>query len=145
MICILIAILSGALMSIQGVFNTEVTKETSIWVSVSFVQFTALITSLALWFISDRENSFKKLLEVQPKYYLLGGIIGALITYTVIKAVDKLGPAKAVMIIVVSQLLTAYFIELLGIFGTERVSFSFRKIIGIILAIVGIVIFKWNC
>ena len=28
-----IALISGALMSIQGVFNTEVTKQTSIWVS----------------------------------------------------------------------------------------------------------------
>ena len=33
MIGILIALISGALMSIQGVFNTEVTKQTSIWVS----------------------------------------------------------------------------------------------------------------
>ncbi|HPZ52329.1 MAG TPA: DMT family transporter [Clostridia bacterium] len=145
MICILIAILSGALMSIQGVFNTELTNDTSIWVSVSFVQLSALITSLCVWFISDRNNSFKKLFHVQPRYILLGGIIGAFITYTVIKAVDKLGPAKAVMIIVISQLLTAYLIELFGMFGTEKVSFSIRKIIGLILAIIGIVIFKWNC
>ena len=27
------ALISGALMSIQGVFNTEVTKQTSLWVS----------------------------------------------------------------------------------------------------------------
>lgn len=32
-----IALLSGALMSIQGVFNTEVTKQTSLWVSSAFV------------------------------------------------------------------------------------------------------------
>ena len=29
----LIALVSGALMSIQGVLNTEVTKQTGIWVS----------------------------------------------------------------------------------------------------------------
>ena len=34
---ILIAMLSGALMSVQGVFNTQVTKNTSLWVSTSFV------------------------------------------------------------------------------------------------------------
>lgn len=33
MIGIFIALLSGALMSIQGVFNTEVTERTSIWVA----------------------------------------------------------------------------------------------------------------
>ena len=36
----IIALLSGALMSIQGVFNTEVTKQTSICVSAGFVQLT---------------------------------------------------------------------------------------------------------
>ena len=29
----LVALISGALMSIQGVFNTEVTKQSSLWVS----------------------------------------------------------------------------------------------------------------
>ena len=38
---ILIALVSGALMSIQGVFNTEVTKQTSIWVSAGWVQLAA--------------------------------------------------------------------------------------------------------
>lgn len=28
---ILVALLSGALMSLQGIFNTEVTKQSSIW------------------------------------------------------------------------------------------------------------------
>ncbi|MDU3398472.1 MAG: EamA-like transporter family protein, partial [Clostridiales bacterium] len=28
----IIALVSGALMSLQGVFNTEVTKQTSVWV-----------------------------------------------------------------------------------------------------------------
>ena len=34
----LIALLSGALMSVQGVFNTQVTKSTGIWVSNGWVQ-----------------------------------------------------------------------------------------------------------
>lgn len=32
-----IAILSGALMSVQGVFNTQVTKQSGIWVANAFV------------------------------------------------------------------------------------------------------------
>ena len=34
---IIVALLSGALMSIQGVFNTEVTKQTGTWLTNSFV------------------------------------------------------------------------------------------------------------
>lgn len=50
MIGIFIALLSGALMSVQGVFNTEVTKGTSMWVSNSWVQFSALVICLVGWF-----------------------------------------------------------------------------------------------
>ena len=49
---ILVAAISGALMSVQGVFNTEVTKQTSIWLSASFVQLTALAVCVAAWFIT---------------------------------------------------------------------------------------------
>ena len=51
-----IALLSGALMSIQGVFNTEVTKQTSLWVSSAFVQFTALLVCLVAWLFTDRTS-----------------------------------------------------------------------------------------
>ena len=34
----IVAIISGALMSLQGVLNTNVTKASSIWVAAGFVQ-----------------------------------------------------------------------------------------------------------
>ncbi len=75
---------------------------------------------------------------------LFGGVIGAFITLTVIQSMSQLGPARAVMLIVVSQLLIAYLIELFGLFGVEKVEFDWRKVIGMGLAISGIIIFKWK-
>ena len=43
----LIALLSGALMSVQGVFNTQVTKTTGMWVSNGWVQFSAFLLCAA--------------------------------------------------------------------------------------------------
>ena len=108
---VMIALASGALMSIQGVFNTDVTKQTSLWVSAAFVQFTALLVCLAAWLLHDR-TSFQSLWEIQDKYVLLGGAIGALITATVIRSMNALGPAKAAMLIVIAQLAVAWLIEL---------------------------------
>jgi len=142
MLGILIALLSGALMSIQGVFNTEVSKNTNIWISAGWVQLTALLVCIAAWFFTGRGNILG-LFQVENKYMLLGGVIGAFITFTVIKAMDGLGPARAVMLIVVSQLLVAYLIEVFGIFGVEKVGFEWKKLLGMALAIGGIVIFKW--
>lgn len=143
MIGILIALLSGALMSIQGVFNTEVTKNSSIWVSSSWVQFTALLVCASAWLITGRE-SFRGLFVMDHKYMLLGGVIGAFITFTVIKSMSSLGPARSVMLIVIAQLLVAYLIELFGIFGVEKEPFEWRKMIGMAIAIAGVIIFKWK-
>ena len=143
MIGFFIAMLSGACMSIQGVFNTQVTKTTGIWVANTFVQFTALLVCLAAWALTDR-TSFSAIMKVEPKYMLLGGAIGAVITYTVIKSMEMLGPAKAVMVIVVAQILVAYLIELFGLFGVEKQPWDNKKAFGMLLAIAGIILFKWK-
>lgn len=143
MIGFLIALISGALMSVQGVFNTQVTKASSIWAASAFVQFTALLVCLGAWLVTDR-SPLTQVFSVQPKYMLLGGAFGAFITYTVIKSMDLLGPAKAVMLIVVAQLLVAYGIELLGWFQADKQPWEWRKAIGMAVAVLGIVIFKWK-
>lgn len=140
---ILIALLSGALMSIQGVFNTEVTKQTSLWVSTGWVQFSAFLVCAAAWLFTGRQ-SVGALWQVENKYTLLGGVIGAFITITVIQSMSALGPAKAAMLIVISQLAVAYVIELFGMFGADKQPFEWRKILGMAVAIAGIVIFKWQ-
>ncbi len=139
---ILIALLSGALMSVQGVFNTEVTKQTSLWISSGFVQLSALAVCTAMWFFSGRQNPLE-ILWVEPKYMLLGGVIGAFITVTVIKSMDSLGPARAAMLIVIAQLIVAYVIELAGLFGVEKQPLEWRKVIGMAVAIAGVIVFKW--
>nr|WP_130434131.1 DMT family transporter [Cuneatibacter caecimuris] len=140
---LLLALLSGALMSVQGVFNTEVTKQSSIWVAAGFVQITAFVVCLAAWLITGRE-SVSSLFSVHPWYMLLGGVIGAFITITVIMSMNSLGPAKAALLIVTAQVLVAYLIELFGLFGVEKAGFEWRKLFGMLLAVGGIALFKWD-
>ena len=137
------ALISGALMSIQGVFNTEVTRQSSLWVSTGWVQLSAFAVCVLVWLFTGRQ-SIAALWQIENKYVLLGGVIGAFITITVIQSMGALGPAKAAMLIVISQLIVAYLIELLGIFGVAKAPFEWRKILGMLIAIVGIVIFKWQ-
>ncbi len=139
---IVIALISGAFMSIQGVFNTEVTKQTSIWVSSGWVQLTAFLTCLVMWLCTGREQ-ISGLSQVQPWYMLTGGGIGALITYTVIKSVGSLGPARSALLIVVAQIIVAYGIEVFGLFGVEKAGLEWKKLIGAAVAIAGIVIFRY--
>ena len=143
MIGFLIALLSGALMSVQGVFNTKVTQTTGMWVSNGWVQFTAFIVCVIAWLVTGRD-SIATLAKVEPKYVLLGGVIGAGITWTVIKSIEMLGPAKSALLIVVAQLLVSYLIELFGMFGMDKEPFEWRKLFGMVVAAVGITIFQWK-
>ena len=138
---IMIALLSGALMSIQGVFNTGVTKQTSLWVATGFVQLTALLVCIAAWLFTGRQ-SISVIANVSPKYLLLGGVIGAFITMTVVKSMGHLGPASATLLIVVAQLAVSYLIELFGLFGADKTDFSLRKLLGLGIAVIGIIIFR---
>ena len=139
----LIALLSGALMSVQGVFNTQVTKTTGMWVSNGWVQLSAFAVCLVAWFIAGRDDVMT-IAKVEPKYMLLGGVIGAGITWTVIKSMEQLGPAKAALLIVISQLIIAYVIELLGLFGVDKQPVDWRKIGGMALALIVVAIFQWE-
>lgn len=137
----IIAIVSGALMSIQGVWNTTLTEKSSQWVTNSFVQASALAVSLIIWLCTGRE-SFAKLFRVDNKWLLLSGVLGTFITMTVIKSTASLGPAKAVLLIVIAQLTVSYIIELLGLWGMDKQPFELKKLIGLLVSIGGIIIFS---
>ena len=143
MIGFFIAAASGILMSVQGVFNTGVSKTTGLWVSNSWVQATALLICLGGWMLTGREQ-FSMLFKVQPRYILLGGVLGAFITLTVMKSMNVLGPAKAVLFIVIAQIASAYVIQLFGWFGTSKTELSVHKILGLAVAGAGILIFQWE-
>ena len=130
-------------MSVQGVFNTQVTKTTGMWVSNGWVQLSAFAVCVVAWLIAGRDDILT-LTKVEPKYVLLGGAIGAGITWTVIKSMEQLGPAKAALLIVIAQLIVAYVIELLGLFGVDKQPVDWRKIGGMVIALIGIAIFQWE-
>ena len=134
---ILVALLSGALMSLQGIFNTEVTKQSSIWAAAGWVQLTAFLVCVAAWFFTGRD-SVGTLWQVENKYTLLGGILGTFITVTVIRSMGKLGPAQATMLIVIAQLVVSYLIEMFGLFGVEKQPFEWKKLAGTAI------LFKWE-
>ena len=109
----------------------------------AWVQLTAFAVCLIAWLIAGRDNPMV-LMKVEPRYLLLGGVIGAGITLTVIRAMNQLGPAKAALLIVIAQLIVAYGIELLGLFGVDKEPLEWRKVIGMGIALIGIAIFSGN-
>ena len=42
-----------------------------------------------------------------------------------------------------AQIIVAYAIEVMGLFGVDKVGFEWKKAIGALVAIAGIIIFRW--
>lgn len=139
---IICAIISGIAMSVQGVFNTRLGEKIGVFETTLLVQIIALITSLIVFLIWGN-GSFSNLKDAN-KLYLLGGILGVVITFTVIASVGSMGPSLGIGIILVSQLLTASLIDAFGLFGNEKMSLSLNHFLGIAIMIIGIIIFKYN-
>lgn len=141
-ISMITALISGMLMSVQGVFNTRVSEKAGLWFTTSIVHFLAFIACIVILFFTRDANVAG--LKMVNKWYLLGGIIGAGISYTVIVATAHLGPAFAVMLILIAQVSASYLIEVFGLFNTPKTGFMWTKLVGVGVMIVGIVIFQWK-
>jgi bacterial/archaeal transporter family-2 protein len=127
-------------MSLQGVFNTRLSDKVGPWETNTLVQGTGLALTLVILFFSHSGN-YKKITEVN-RFYLTGGFIGVFIIFTVIQGIKSLGPTCSIAIILVAQLLSAASIDTFGLFDTTVSCFHFTKIIGVIVMIAGIIIFK---
>jgi transporter family-2 protein len=141
MVYILFALLAGLLMSVQGVFNTRLMDSSNMWATSTWVQFTAFLVSIIMWLITSRQNLLS-VFNVSNKLYLFGGVIGAFITFFVIKSISTSGPIYATMLILLAQLAVSCLIEACGLFGTEKLCFEWSKVIGIALMVAGIIVFK---
>lgn len=136
----LFSIIAGAAMSIQGVFNTRLSEKIGLYESNVFVQGTAFLLSIVAVLIMGK-GGFKEIVNVE-KYYLLGGVLGLVITVTVMLSIKGLSPTIAISTILISQLLVAALIDAFGLFGSERVAFGWTKYIGIAMMIGGVLVFK---
>ena len=142
MMAIIFAIISGISMTLQGIFNTKLENKIGTWETNVIVQASGLILTLIISFFFGKGN-YKEIKDVN-KLYLLGGILGVIIIFTVMKSIGGMGATCGIGIILIAQLLSAALIDAFGFFDTQKVSFGFKEILGISMMIVGIVVFKWK-
>lgn len=141
MIGFLFAILAGAAMSVQGVMNTRLQDKVGLWEANAYVQGTAFVLSIIVMWIFG-SGSLKAFAGVN-KGYLLGGVLGLVITVTVMLSIKGLDATVAISTILIAQLLVAAAIDYFGWMGQEKVAFAVKQWIGLALMLGGVVLFKW--
>ena len=139
---VIFSIIAGAAMSIQGVMNTRLGEHIGTMEANALVQSTAAVLSLLALLVS-RNGSFSALTET-PKLYWFGGVLGLVITVTVMLGIRKLSPTVSISVILISQLLVAAIIDAFGLMGSEKIAFSWTKFVGLGLMLGGVVLFKYK-
>lgn len=142
MIGIILSIIAGVAMSLQGVFNTRLSEKIGLWETNTFVQGTGFLLTLAITYFFGKGH-FRDITS-SKKIYLLGGLLGAIIIFTVMMGIRSLGTTCSIGIILVAQLTSAGIIDAFGLFDTNKIRFGINEFIGVALMIIGIVIFKWK-
>ena len=73
----------------------------------------------------------------QPWWTLLGGLMGALIVFTVTYAGPRIGVTATVGILIAGQLVMGAAIDRWGLFGSDRIALHWPRLLGIALLAIG--------
>ncbi|AJY73709.1 DMT family transporter [Paenibacillus beijingensis] len=140
MLGVLYSVMAGVFICLQSVFNTRVSEKAGFWLTNTFVHGSGFLLSLIIFWLI-RDGSAHKLQTVN-KMYLLGGVCGVIIVFSIMKAITSLGPAYSVAIVLISQLVIMLLFESFGLFGTEKIPLSANRLIGIGVMAVGVIVYK---
>ena len=129
-------------MSVQGVMNTRLGEGIGTMHANALVQCTAAVLSLAALLFA-KDGSFAQLGQTNRLYWF-GGVLGLVITVTVMLGIKKLSPTVAISVILISQLLVAALIDAFGLMDSEKTAFTWTKYAGLALMIGGVLLFKYD-
>ena len=138
---ILFAFLGGAFITLQGIANTRISEDVGTWQAATITQFTGFIMAfIILLFVRDGKwQGFK---QVKP-VYLFGGAFAAIVIFSNVTSIQKIGVTLSISAILISQLILTFIIDSSGWFGLEKQKMKLPQFVGIGMMIAGVVILRF--
>jgi len=140
MLGLVLAVIAGALVSLQNIFNNKVNERAGSWATTTLVLGMGFLASLTFGLIFEGKEMFN-LHNMQPWYWFCG-LIGVGVVICMVQGMKLLSPTYAIAIVLTSQLGFALLWDSLGWLGLEKVPFTFSKLIGVLVIVGGIYVFK---
>ncbi|WP_144554582.1 DMT family transporter [Bacillus sp. X1(2014)] len=139
---LLFAIIAGSLVALQNIFNSKVNERAGSWATTTLVLGMGFLASLTFGLIFEGEQLFH--LENMKTWYWFSGMIGVGVVVCLVQGIKRLGPTYAIAIALTSQLLFALLGDSLGWLGLNKVPFTLNQLIGVLVIVGGIVVFKFG-
>ncbi len=133
LLALLIAAGSGMTMAFQGTLNASLSKVLGLLETAFVVHVVGLVLVSLLLFVFRLGHLKMELLGQAPLYSYLGGVMGVIIVYGVMKSIPKVGVAPATTAIILGQVFTAAVIDHLGLFGMDKMPFNWCRVGGTLL------------
>ncbi|BFH63151.1 DMT family transporter [Paenibacillus azoreducens] len=137
---LLLALLAGSLVSLQNIFNNRVNVHVGNQATTALVLGLGFAASLTLGLVFEGTSLFH--LEHMKLWYCFSGLIGVGVVTCMVQGMARLGPTFAVSISMSAQLGLALLFDSMGWLGLEKVDFTLKQLIGVLVIVGGIIIFK---
>ena len=97
---------------------------------------TAVIAFSALLIVRQSANGFADAVR-SPPWLWIGGVMGAIIVFTITFVAPKLGTFATIGIFIAAQLAFGLVIDRFGFFGLERIGLHWERIVAVVLLAAG--------
>lgn len=134
---LLLALVSGVLMAVQGSLNSSLSKAVGLWEATFVVHVTGTVVLIIALYVLGIGRGDLGAFAQAPWYSYLGGIVSVFIIYLVAASIPQVGVANATTAIIVGQVLTAVAIDHFGVFGLDRIPCGWSQLAGLVLLAVG--------
>lgn len=137
---LLLAAFGGALVGLQNIFNKRVNERASSWTTTTLVLGMGFAASFFMGLLMEGGQLFN--LQNMKLWYGFSGVIGVGVVVCITQGTKLLGPTYATSIALISQLGFALWWDMQGWMGLEKVPFSSNQIIGVLIIVGGILVYK---
>ncbi len=137
-----LALIAGSLVGLQNIFNSKVNEQAGSWSTTTLVLGLGFLASVIIGVLFEGKQLF--VLDNMKMWYWFSGVIGIGVVTCNVQAIKLLGPTFAISIILTSQLVFALLWDSLGWLGLEKVPFSFKQLVGVLVIVGGVFVFKWS-
>ena len=133
----ILALVIGALISIMISFNSGLEGYVGSTYSVVIIHTVGLIAILIVAAFKKEKMVIK---EAIPFYLFLGGIFGVMLTLVNVITIGSIGVALTTALAVFGQLVFSSLVDHFGLFGLTKYEFNPKKLVGLLIVFVGLVI-----
>ena len=132
-----LAVAAGLAGSVQVALMSRLGERIGVLEALAFsATLTAALAVVILLLFRQSLGGFGQALH-QPWWMLMGGVMGALIVFTVTFAGPRIGVAATVGILIAGQLAAGAAIDRWGLFGQEKIALHWPRLLGIALLAAG--------